>query len=312
MMNKTSEKNINKYITPENSAYSKRVNFIISTAFILLAMLVFLPILLVLIISVSSEESVNELGYSFLPKALSMDAYRYLFHSGTYLGRAFINSILITFAGILFGLTLMCPIAYAVSRKEYRYRKWLLMFLMVPMLFSGGLVASYMVNTQIFHLKNTYFAVILPNLCSTWFIMILRNYFQNSVPDSLIEAAELDGCGQLQTFILIVLPVAKPVVMTVALFQAFNYWNSWYPSLLYIDSNHTELYPLQYVLVNMDRSIQTLIMDSQYISGMQNYTPPAVMIRMVMVVIVILPVMIMLPFFQKFLAHGMTVGAIKG
>lgn len=311
-MNKTSEKNINKYITPENSAYSKRVNFIISTAFILLAMLVFLPILLVLIISVSSEESVNELGYSFLPKALSMDAYRYLFHSGTYLGRAFINSILITFAGILFGLTLMCPIAYAVSRKEYRYRKWLLMFLMVPMLFSGGLVASYMVNTQIFHLKNTYFAVILPNLCSTWFIMILRNYFQNSVPDSLIEAAELDGCGQLQTFILIVLPVAKPVVMTVALFQAFNYWNSWYPSLLYIDSNHTELYPLQYVLVNMDRSIQTLIMDSQYISGMQNYTPPAVMIRMVMVVIVILPVMIMLPFFQKFLAHGMTVGAIKG
>ncbi len=311
-MNKTSEKNINKYITPENSAYSKRVNFIISTAFILLAMLVFLPILLVLIISVSSEESVNELGYSFLPKALSMDAYRYLFHSGTYLGRAFINSILITFAGILFGLTLMCPIAYAVSRKEYRYRKWLLMFLMVPMLFSGGLVASYMVNTQIFHLKNTYFAVILPNLCSTWFIMILRNYFQNSVPDSLIEAAELDGCGQLQTFILIVMPVAKPVVMTVALFQAFNYWNSWYPSLLYIDSNHTELYPLQYVLVNMDRSIQTLIMDSQYISGMQNYTPPAVMIRMVMVVIVILPVMIMLPFFQKFLAHGMTVGAIKG
>lgn len=309
---KTTVKDQNQYITPENSAYSKRVNLFVSIFFIILALIVFLPVLLVLIISISSEASVNELGYSFFPNSLSLEAYRYLFHSGTYLGRAFLNSIFITTAGIVFGLMLMCPIAYTISRKDYKFRKWLLFFLMIPMLFSGGLVASYMVNTQMFHLKNSYLAIILPNLCSTWFIMVLRNYFQNSIPDSLIEAAELDGCGQFQTLILIVLPVAKPVVMTVALFQAFTYWNSWYPSLLYLDSNHTDLYPLQYVLVNMDRSIQTLIMDSQYISGMQTYTPPAVMIRMVMVVVVILPVMIILPFFQKFLASGMTVGAIKG
>ena len=305
-------KDINRYVSPENSSYSKRMNAIVSFMYIVLSVVIFLPVLLVIIISFSSEDSINEIGYSFFPKGLSLKAYGYLFNSGAFLGRAFLNSLLITAAGVVLGLMLMCPIAYALSRKEYKLRKAILLFLMIPMLFSGGLVSSYMVNTQIFHLKNTYLALILPGLCSTWFIMILRNYFQNAIPDSLIEAAELDGASHFQIFRLIVTPVAKPVIMTVALFQTFNYWNSWYPSLLYLDSNHTELYPLQYILVNMDRSIQTLIMDTQYLSGMNAYTPPTITIRMVMVVVVILPVMLILPFFQQFLKRGMTVGAIKG
>ena len=305
-------KDINQYVSPENSAYSKKANTVVSFVYIALSVIMFLPVLLVIIISFSSEESINEIGYSFFPKGLSLKAYGYLFNSGGFLGRAFLNSLLITAAGVVFGLMLMCPIAYALSRKEYKLRRGILLFLMIPMLFSGGLVSSYMVNTQIFHLSNSYYALILPNLCSTWFIMILRNYFQNAIPDSLIEAAELDGAGHFQIFRLIVAPVAKPVIMTVALFQTFNYWNSWYPSLLYLDSNHTELYPLQYVLVNMDRSIQTLVRDTQYLSGMNAYTPPTITIRMVMVVVVILPVMLILPFFQQFLKRGMTVGAIKG
>ena len=110
----------------------------------------------------------------------------------------------------------------------------------------------------------------------------------------------------------VVIPLTKPVIMTVAVFQMFSYWNSWYPSLLYIDSNHTELYPLQYVLVNMERSIETVTRDAQYLTGMQSYTPPAVTIRMAMVVLVILPIMILFPFFQRFLKTGMSVGAVKG
>ena len=182
---------------------------------------------------------------------------------------------------------------------------------MIPMLFSGGLVSSYMVNTQILHLKNSYAALILPGLCSTWYVLIMRNYFRISIPDSLIESAKLDGGRQFQIFRMIALPLAKTVVMTVAVFQIFAYWNSWYPSLLYLDNNHTELYPLQYVLVNMERSIMTLTRDSEYLSGMQTYVPPAVTIRMVIVVIVILPIMILFPFFQRFLKTGMTVGAVK-
>ena len=288
------------------------MNAAVSACFVFICAAVFMPVLLVFIISVSSGESVAELGYSFFPKGLSMEAYRYLFHSGGYLARAFFNSVLITASGTLLGLMLMCPFAYALSRKDYKYRRALLVFVMIPMLFSGGLVSSYMVNTQMLHLKNSYQALILPGLCSTWFIMILRNYFKTSVPESLIEAARLDGASHFQILRMVVLPVAKPVVMTVSVFQIFAYWGSWYPSLLYLDSNHTELYPLQYVLVNMDRSIQTLTRDAQYISGMNTYTPPVVTVRMVMVVAVILPVMIMLPFFQRFLKNGMTVGAVKG
>ena len=215
------------------------------------------------------------------------------------------------FLPVLLVLILMCPIAYALSRKRFRLRRGILIFLMIPMLFSGGLVSAYMVNTQIFHLQNTYLALILPGLCSTWYIMILRNYFQTAVSDSLIEAAMLDGAGQPQIFGRIVVPIARPVIMTVAFFQLFAYWNSWYPSLLYVDSNHTELYPLQYVLVNMQRSIDTLSKDAQYVSGMPVYTPPAVTVRMVLVVVAILPILFIFPFFQKYLKNGLTIGALK-
>ncbi|MCR5108262.1 MAG: carbohydrate ABC transporter permease [Lachnospiraceae bacterium] len=299
------------YVRPEDSAYSKSQNRVAATLFILLSLLVFLPILLVFIVSVSSQDSVTAAGYSFFPRELSLDAYRYIFRSGGYMARAFFNSVFITICGTSLGLFLMCPLAYAISREEFHFRKPLLIFLMIPMIFSGGLVASYMVNTQILHLKNDYFALILPGLCSTWYIMILRNYFKSSVPEALIESAKLDGGRHIQIFRLIVLPIAKPVVMTVAVFQMFAYWNSWYPSLLYLDSNHTELYPLQYVLVNMEKSIEAITKNAQYLSGMTGYTPPSVTIRMAMVVVVILPVMILFPFFRRFLKTGMTVGAVK-
>ena len=296
----------------QKSAFSKKTNLIVSLLLVLLILLVSLPVLLVLIVSVSSEQSVVNNGYSFFPDSFSLDAWRYLAHSGMYLARAVFNSFLITAVGTTLGLLIMCPISYALSRKNFRYRNGIMIFLIIPMLFSGGLVSTYMVNTQILHLQNTYLALILPGLCSTWYIMILRNYFQTAVPEAMIEAAMVDGGRQLQIFWRIVLPVSRPVTMTVALFQIFAYWNSWYPSLLYLDSNHTELFPLQYVLVNMQRSSDTLANDAQYISGMQVYTPPAVTVRMVLVVMAILPILIIFPFFHRFLKNGMTIGAVKG
>lgn len=300
------------FVRPADSSYSKRTNRIVTAVFAVLSVLFFLPVLLVIIVSVSSQDSVTAVGYSYFPREFSLEAYRYLFNSGMYLARSFVNSVIITIAGTALGLILMYPMAYALSRREYRMRGFLIVFIMIPMLFSGGLVASYMVNTQLLHLKNTYFALIFPGLCSTWYILIMRNYFMDALPDSLIEAAKLDGGNNFQIITKVVIPLTKPVIMTVAVFQMFSYWNSWYPSLLYIDSNHTELYPLQYVLVNMERSIETVTRDAQYLTGMQSYTPPAVTIRMAMVVLVILPIMILFPFFQRFLKTGMSVGAVKG
>ena len=201
-----------EYIASARSAFSRKGNVIASILFAILCLLFFLPVLLVLIVSFSSEFSVTQIGYSFFPQSLSLEAWRYLLHTGNYLIRAFLNSVLITAAGTLLGLILMCPIAYALSRKRFRLRRGILIFLMIPMLFSGGLVSAYMVNTQIFHLQNTYLALILPGLCSTWYIMILRNYFQTALSDSLIEAAMPDGASFLQRVRYITLPMLRPTI----------------------------------------------------------------------------------------------------
>ena len=280
--------------------------------FSIVMVLVFLPVLLVIMAAFSSEESVTLQGYRFIPMEFSTEAFRVMLRSGSTLPQAFLNSVLITVGGTALGLIVMCPCAYALSRKEFRHRRALMLYLMIPMIFSGGLVSTYMVNTQVLHLRNSYLALILPGMCTTWYIMLLRNYFMNSVPDALIESARLDGALPFTTFLRVALPICTPVVMTVAVFLLFAYWNSWYPALLYIDTNHTELYPLQYVLVNIERTIQAMNRDAAFVSGMNSYELPSVTLRMAMVVVALAPIMILFPFFQRFLKTGLAVGAVKG
>ena len=299
------------YIMPQISSFNRRVNAVVVILFLILIIIAFMPVLLVIMASVSSEQSLTEYGYRFIPKELSLDSYKYLFKSGSTLPRAILNSVIITASGTLLGLLFMCPCAYALSRKEFKHRKALMVYLLIPLLFSGGLVSSYMVNTQILHLKNTYLALILPGMCSTWYLMILRNYFRTSVPDSLIEAAKMEGVSHMQSLTHIVLPICRPVVMTVAIFQIFAYWNSWYPALIYIDSNHKNLYPLQYVLVNIERTIQAMTRDAANLSGMTAVQLPSTAMRMALVVVTVLPIMLLFPFFQRFLVTGMTIGAVK-
>ena len=298
-------------INPAVSLYSRRANAAACLFFGILTVLTFMPVLLVIVAAFSSESSVALYGYRFLPREWSLESFRYIFRAGSLLPRAFLNSLFITIAGTILALVVMCPFAYVLSRKEFTGRAALTIFIMLPMVFSGGLVSSYMINTQVLHLRNTYLALILPGLCSTWYIMMMRNYFITSVPDSLIESAKLEGATPFQILTLIVVPICKPVIMTVAVFQIFAYWNSWYPALLYIDTNHTELYPLQYVLVNIERTIHSMSNDAQYLSGMVNYTPPSITLRRARVVTAVLPIIILFPFFQKFLKTGLTIGAVK-
>ena len=304
-------KNISRYIKPQESSFNRTANVIAIIFFCVIIVLAFMPVLLVIMASVSSEESLTQYGYRFIPKEFSIESFKYLFRSGSTLPRAVLNSVIITVSGTVLSLLFMCPCAYALSRKEFKHKKALMIYLLIPMLFSGGLVSTYMVNTQILHLKNTYLALILPSMCSTWYLMILRNYFRTSVPDSLIEAGKLEGVSPIQSLAFIVLPICKPVVMTVAIFQIFAYWNSWYPALIYIDSNHRELYPLQYVLVNIERTIKAMTRDAANLSGMTTASLPSTGMRMALVVVTILPIMILFPFFQRFLKTGMSIGAVK-
>ena len=299
------------YVRPQDSSLGKTANIIVVAFFTVITIVALLPITLVFAASISSEDSIAMYGYNYIPKEFSLDAFKYLFASGDTLPRAMLNSVIVTCAGTVLGLAVMCPCAYALSRKEFRWGKAVTVFLLIPMLFSGGLVSSYMVNTQILHLKNTYLALILPGMCSTWYLMILRNYFRSNIPDSLIEAGKLEGVSPFRSLVSIVMPICRPAVMSIMVFQIFSYWNSWYPALIYIDSNHSELYPLQYVLVNIERTVQAMTRDAANVSGMETVTVPGMTMRMALVVVTVLPIIILFPFFQRFLKTGMTVGAVK-
>jgi len=287
-------------------------NIAFSSLFILLALITFIPVLFVFIISISSEASIAQKGYSFFPMELSLGSYEYLWQSKDYIGRAFLNSIGITICGTLLGLILTSTLGYTLSRPNFRLKGLYTLMILCPMFFSGGLLASYMVNTQIYGLKNTYLALILPGACSTFYVVIMRTFFQTTIPDSIIESGKIDGASQLRIFVQLVLPLALPVIATIGLFFTFNYWNAWYGAMLYLDSNHRELYPLQYVLISIENNISFMARNEEYFSEETIAKLPTETMRMAIVMVVVIPIACSYPFFQRYFVGGLTIGAVKG
>ena len=287
-------------------------NALFSLIFILLALICFLPALLVLIVSFSAESSVVSKGSSFWPDAWSVESYVYLGRQASYIGRAFLNSIGVTVVGTCIGLVLCSTMGYALSRPNYRLRGFFTWYIFIPMLFSGGLVASYMINAQVLNLKNTYWALILPICCSSFYIIIMRTFFQTSVPDAIIESAKIDGARQLRIFAQIVLPISLPAVATIGLFFTFAYWNDWLMAKYYMNSNMQDLFPLQYVLISLENSIDFLSRNSQFMAPGETNNIPSETVRMAMVMVAVVPIACSYPFFQKYFISGLTIGAVKG
>ena len=287
-------------------------NVLFSLLFILLALLTVLPVIFVFIISISSEASIAANGYSFFPSEFSIGAYEYLWNSKDYIGRSFLNSIGITIVGTILGLILTSTLGYALSRPNYRLKGLYTTMLIIPMLFSGGLVATYMINTQVYHLKNTYLSMILPGACSTFYVVVMRTFFQTTIPDSIIESGKIDGARQFRIFTQLVLPISLPVIATIGLFLTFNYWNAWYSAMLYLDSHHRELYPLQYVLISIEKNISFMARNEEFFreDSMQNL--PSETMRMAIVMVVVIPIACSYPFFQRYFVGGLTIGAVKG
>ena len=287
-------------------------NVFFTVIFVLLAIMTFLPVLFVFIISISSEASIAQHGYSFFPAELSQESYKYLWQSKDYIGRSFVNSIGITIIGTMIGLCLTSTLGYVLSRPNYYMKSVYTWMLIIPMLFSGGLVATYMVNTQIYHLKNTYWAMILPGACSTFYVIVMRTFFQTTVPDSIIESGKIDGASQLRIFTQLVLPISLPVIATIGLFLTFTYWNAWYSAMLYIDSNHRDLYPLQYVLISIEKNISFMARNEDYFREESMMNLPSETMRMAIVMVVVIPIACSYPFFQRYFVGGLTIGAVKG
>ena len=286
-------------------------NALYSALFIFIAAICVLPVLFVIIISFTSEQSIGVYGYSFFPKELSVASYKYVWNMRDLVGRSFFNSIFITVVGTCMGVLLTATMGYTLSRRNYKFRGFYTWFIFIPMLFRGGTLASYVVNTQIMHLKDTYWALILPICCSTFNIIIMRTFFTTTVPDEMIESGKIDGASQLRIFVQLVLPICLPAIATIALFLTFAYWNEWFHASIYISSTRSDLFPLQYVLVSIEQKIQWLINNAGNVSADAQDVPSETM-RMAIVVIAVVPIMFSYPFFQKYYISGLTVGAVKG
>lgn len=292
---------------------STPVNILFSLIFISLALIAVIPVIFVIIISFSSAESIQRIGYSFFPQEWSIDAYVYLWNLRDVIGRSFLVTVGITIVGTVIGLFLNSTMGYVLSRKNFVLRNFFTKLIFIPMLFSGGLVSSYLINTQVLKLGNTYWALILPMAVSSFYIIVLRTFFQTTVPDSLIESAKIDGASQFTIYFKIVMPISLPALATIGLFLSFAYWNSWFLAMLYIQSTHQHMYPLQYVLMSIERNLQFLTQNSQFMIPEEALRRlPAESVRMAIVVIVVVPITLAYPFFQKYFISGLTIGAIKG
>lgn len=268
--------------------------------------------LLVLGSSFQSESEIQKIGYRMITHEFSLEAYKAVFMSPGMILDSYMVTIITTVVGTIIGLCISASAGYVISRKNYRYRKILSFFIFFTMLFNGGLVPTYILMTQWLHLKNTIWALILPLVVNAWYIILMRGFFQG-IPDSIMEAARIDGASELRIFFGIVLPLSKPVLATIALFYALAYWNDWYQSLLYIDNQ--KLYKLQYLLMQILKKSQFLNSAAgQAVMGTGASTAdmPTLNLRMAMCVVAVGPLLIAFPFFQKYFVKGITVGSVKG
>lgn len=287
----------------------KSTNFILNVFFIILSVLCIYPLILVLMVSFTDEMSIPTYGYSIFPHVFSLSAYEYIFTNFSAIGRAYAVSIGVTLVGGGLGLMIMALYAYPLARDDFKYKGVFNLLAVITMLFSGGLVPTYMVYVRVLHLKDTYMALILMSLFSAFYVMIIRTFYRTNVPKSLIEAAQIDGSGEFYTFFKIVFPLAKPALATVLMFSMLVYWNDWYGPLLYITK--TDHYNLQYLLYNMQSKIASLVAASSHGGSVDLTNIPSETARMAMAIVAIGPVVLAYPFFQRYFQKGITLGATK-
>lgn len=274
--------------------------------------IIILPFVLLFMSSVTDEASLVANGYSFLPKKFSLASYSYILKSGQQILRAYGVSVLVTVIGTVINVLLSALMAYPLSIKNLPGRRFMMFFVFFTMLFNGGIVPSYIMWTGTFHIKDTIAAQLLPNLLlSAWNVMMIRTYFSTSIPEGLYEAAEIDGASQFTIFWKIVLPLGKPILVTMGTFAGLAYWNDWTNGLYYIVKD-TGLYNVQNLLNQMVTNIQFLTQSSNANVTAAASTIPATGIQMAIAFVAILPIMLIFPYFQKYYAKGIALGAVKG
>jgi multiple sugar transport system permease protein/putative aldouronate transport system permease protein len=310
---KMSRKGNNADLAPSKKERMSVGQIILLICLFLFTVFCFAPVLLVFISAFTDEVYITQHGFSFFPEKWSMSGMNAVLKYGKQLFTSYAVTIFVTVAGTLLGLLIMSMYAYAMSRKDFRLSKFLAVFLLIPMLFNGGQLSGYIVFTSMYHLKDSLLLLILPLCVTTMNVIILRTYIVNSIPAELMEAAKIDGAGEYRTFFQITLPLLKPSLAAVGFMMATAYWNDWQNALLYIDTNSKK--PLQLLLVNIQKSIQFLLNNNNVpasVRAAMGGSIPQNSATMATVIIVIGPIMVAYPFFQKYFIKGLTVGSVKG
>lgn len=287
-------------------------NGLFNALFAVLSFICLFPVFYVVMISVSSEESIRLNGYALIPETFSSSAYMFLWNERATIAHALFISVLVTVIGTVLGVLLTTTMGYVLSRRQYRLRNFFNWVVFIPMIFNGGMVANYVVVANMLHLDDTIWCLILPLAMSSFNVIISKTFFRTTIPDSIIESAKIDGASQLTIFSRIVVPISKPVFATIGLFLTFGYWNDWFQSSLYITKNN--LVSLQALLNNMMKNLDYIANNPSAGLSLQQYrnSMPSESVRMAIAVVIVIPIACAYPFFQKYFISGLTVGAVKG
>jgi putative aldouronate transport system permease protein len=271
-----------------------------------------IPLIILLSSSFSSEASILKEGYSFLPKEFSFAAYEYLLSNSASILRAYGITVFVTVFGTIVSLAMTALLAYGLSRRDLPYRNVFAFIVFFTLLFNGGLVPTYLVYTQVFDIKNTIWALIVPGLLMNGFnVLLMRTFFITSIPEPVLESARMDGAGEFRTFFSIVLPLSLPILATIGLLQTIFYWNDWFNGLIYI--TEPSLFSIQNILNRMLSDIQFLASSNLGTNTSAAAAQiPTTAVRMAIAVIGFLPILIAYPFFQKYLVKGIALGSVKG
>lgn len=278
------------------------------TALMFLSVMALAPFLLMVVSSLTSEESIVKNGYSFWPEVFSLDSYSYIIEQWEMIGRGYLITIIVTVIGVSVSVMITSMLGYMLSQRDLPGKKLLTFYVVFTMLFNGGLVPTYLVYTNILHIKDTLWALIVPTLLLNGFNTILvKNYFTYSVPYELREAASIDGASEYGIFFKIIMPISRPILATIGLMTGLMYWNDWQNGLYYLDDK--KLYGIQNILNAINDNVQYLLTNAV---SADTSAVPWIGVRMAIAVIGVLPILIVYPFFQEYFVKGITFGAVKG
>lgn len=296
---------INKIKQDKRTIFVHLFAYIFVTIF---AMACLIPFVLMVSASFSTETIITRTGFGLLPKGFTTAAYDIILKSPRVLIGSYIVTIIMTICGTGLGLFIVAMTGYALQRQDFPFRNVISFFIYFTTLFSAGLAPTYLWVTKYLHLKDNYLAVFLPLLMSPWLIILMKN-FVKSVPYEITESGKIDGAGDFQIFVLLILPMLKPALATVGLFLALGYWNEWYNSMLYLPA--MEYKPLQnflYGIVNQSSALKNSVAGANVPVGQL----PTQTLKMATAVLVTGPIIFLYPFVQKYFISGISVGAVKG